>query len=451
MVDIVEPDPLNRPYPTVQDLLKREAKEVPPALTDTSHVDLGLGGVPASVYVSRAHHEREMESLWGRVWQMACREDELRKPGDHVLYEIGVRSVIVVRDPEGELRAFHNVCLHRGRRLREGGGSVRQFRCPYHGFTWNLDGTLKAAPCAWDFPQVNPGDFGLKTVRVDTWGGFVFVNFDPGAPPLAEQLEDIPAIYQRWPMEKRYTSAHAAKVIRCNWKIALEAFIETLHVTDTHPQIAAYIGDAHTQYDTWPGKRHYSRMISPRGLPSPSQGTLTEDVILRASEPGAAETLSVPAGSTARREMAERKRARLSESYGQDLSWITDSEAVDTIQYLVFPNLVCWWGHGTPINYRFRPYGDAEDLCLMEIYFLVPDPPGGPKPAPAKTTFLGPDQSWTEAPELGPLGGVADQDTGNLEAVHRGLKSGALSEVTLARYAENRIRHFHRTLAEYVG
>jgi hypothetical protein len=80
-----------------------------------------------------------------------------------------------------------------------------------------------------------------------------------------------------------------------------------------------------------------------------------------------------------------------------------------------------------------------------------PRPADRPKPPPAKTTWLDAEQSWTEAPELGPLGGVADQDTGNLEAVHRGLKSRALSEVTLARYSENRIRHFHRTLAEYVG
>jgi phenylpropionate dioxygenase-like ring-hydroxylating dioxygenase large terminal subunit len=301
MVDVARPDPLNRPYPTVQDLLARERAHVPRPLADTAHDDsLGLGGVPASVYVSRAQHERELDGLWGRAWQMACREDELRRPGDHVVYDIGVRSVIVTRDAEGRIGAFHNVCVHRGRRLREGGGSVRQFRCPYHGFTWNLDGTFKSAPCAWDFPHVEPGEFGLKPVRAEVWGGFVFVCFDPAAPPLATFLEDIPEIYQRWPMEKRFTAAHVAKVIRCNWKIALEAFIETLHVTDTHPQIAAYIGDAHTQYDTWPGKRHYSRMISPRGLPSPSQGVLSEDVILRASEP-ASEGLSVPEGSTARR------------------------------------------------------------------------------------------------------------------------------------------------------
>jgi phenylpropionate dioxygenase-like ring-hydroxylating dioxygenase large terminal subunit len=451
MVDVASKDPLARPYPTVQDLLTREDKAVPVELTDTAHDDsLGLGGVAASVYVGREQHQREIARLWGRVWQMACREDELRRPGDHVLYEIGFRSVIVTRSQDGQIRAFHNVCRHRGRRLREGGGTVKAFRCPFHGFTWNLDGSLRAKPCEWDFPNVTDADFGLIPVRAETWGGFVFVCFDPDAPPLLAQLEDIPAIFRRHPPEQRHTTAHVEKVIRCNWKIALEAFIETLHVTDTHPQIAAYIGDAHTQYDTWPGKRHYNRMISPRGLPSPSQGVLSEEMIFRASEPGV-EGLDLPEGATARRAMADRKRARLSQSYGQDLEWLTDSEAVDTIQYFIFPNLVCWWGHGSPINYRFRPNGDREDECLMEIIFLVPDPLGSPKPAPAKVTRLGPDDSWTLAPEIGPLGAVADQDTGNMEGVHRGLKSGALEHVTLSRYAENRIRHFHRTLADYVG
>lgn len=451
MVDVLTRDLLNLPYPTVQDLLRREDKPVPVELTDTAHdASLGLTGVAAAAYVSRVQHDREMVGLWGRIWQMACREDELRQPGDHVLYEIGLRSVIVARGEDGDIRAFHNICLHRGRRLREGGGSVKAFRCPFHGFTWNLDGTLKAKPCEWDFSHVDDAGFSLLPIRAQTWGGFVFICFDPDAPPLLTQLEDIPAIFERHPPEGRHTAAHVAKVIRCNWKIALEAFIETLHVTDTHPQIAAYIGDAHTQYDTWPGKRHYSRMISPRGLPSPSQGVLSEDVILRASEPGV-DGLNVAEGSSARRTMADRKRARLFQSYGQDLDWLTDSEAVDTIQYFIFPNLVCWWGHGSPINYRFRPHGDREDECLMEIIFLVPDPLDGPKPAPAKITRLGPDESWTLAKEIGALGGVADQDSGNLEAVHRGLKSGALQEVTLSRYAENRIRHYHRTLAEYVG
>jgi hypothetical protein len=189
-------------------------------------------------------------------------------------------------------------------------------------------------------------------------------------------------------------------------------------------------------------------MISPRGVNSPSQGDLTEDEILQASV--FRDDVKVPPGSTARREMADRKRAALSKAYGRDLSWITDSEAVDTIQYLIFPNLVCWWGHGSPYSYRFLPLGHDPGRCTMEIYFFVPAPLDGPKPAPAPTTQLDEHTPWATATELGPLGAVADQDSSNLAAVQRGLSSGSIDRLTLGRYHENRIRHFHRTIREYL-
>lgn len=450
MADLARPDdPLGRPRPTVGDLLLQERAPPPPELAEAGFVDLGDEGPDAAEYVSYEFHRLEVEKMWARVWQMACREDELASPGDHVVYEIVDTSILVVRGGDGVIRAFRNVCLHRGRQLRDCSGHAAAFRCPYHGFTWSLDGTLAHVPSAWDFPHVDRAGFRLKPVRAETWGGFVFVNLDPGASPLAEQLEDIPELFRRWPLEERYTSAHVRKVLNCNWKVALEAFIETLHVTDTHPQIAPYIGDEHTQYDVWPGRRHYSRMISPRGVFSPSQGDLSQDEILQASENR--EDLSVPAGSTARREMANRKRALLSETYGRDLTGISDAEAVDTIQYFVFPNLVCWWGFGSPYSYRFRPLGDDPDRCLMEIYFFVLPPVDGPKPPPAPMTDLDADTPWATAAELGRLGPIADQDSSNLGAVQRGLRSGSLDRLTLGRYHELRIRHFHKTLREYTG
>lgn len=441
-------DPLGRPYPRLRDLLGDERVPVPVELAEAVFTEVGPEGPEPHEYTSQEFHRREVERLWSRVWQLACREDEIAGPGDHVVYEIAERSVLVVRGDDGEIRAFHNVCLHRGRQLRDCSGSVRAFRCPYHGFTWALDGALKNVPSEWDFPQVDPKSFRLKPVRAETWGGFVFLNFDPDAPPLLEQLEDIPEIYQRWPMEGRYTAAHVRKKLRCNWKVALEAFIETLHVADTHPQIAAYVGDEHTQYDVWPNRRHYNRMISPRGVSCPQVGELTQDEILQASQMD--DDLVVPEGSSARHEAANRKREILSANYSRDLTWITDCEANDTIQFLIFPNLVCWWGHGSPYSYRFKPLGDDPDQCTMEIFFFVPAPLEGPKPAPAAMTDLDFDTPWTTAKELGKLGAVADQDSSNLAAVQRGLKSGALQRLTLARYSENRIRHLHQTLREYL-
>lgn len=443
------PDPLGRPKPTVQDLLKEERVETPWQLEEAPFHDIGVAGVRAEDYVSRLFFDREIARMWGRVWQMACREDEIPNAGDHVLYEIGARSYIIVRGEDGAVRALRNVCLHRGRRLRDCPGRAASFRCPFHGFTWSLNGALKETPTPWDFPHLEAQSFSLPQARVGHWGGFVFVCFDPAAPSLEAYLEDIPAIFARWPMEERFTAAHVTRPLPCNWKVALEAFVESFHVTDTHPQAATYIGDFHTQYDVWEGKRHYSRMISPRGIASPSAGAISDDEILQSSEPGGA-NLRVPEGSTPRREMAERRRAHLRKTLGPDVARLTDSEAIDTIQYWIFPNLVVWWGHAAPIVYRFRPLGEDPERALMDVYLMPQVPRGADRPKPAATTELTEHQPWTDAKELGGLGAVFDQDVGNFAALQSGLRAMAGERTTLARYQENRIRHFHRVLAEYV-
>lgn len=124
--------------------------------------------------------------LWKRVWQMACREEDIPNAGDNIVYDIAGMSFIVVRTAPGSFKAFYNACLHRGRMLREA-GSLRaaEFRCPFHGFAWNIDGTLKHVPCEWDFPRLRREEWCLPEAKVGTWGGFVFINPDSNAEPLA--------------------------------------------------------------------------------------------------------------------------------------------------------------------------------------------------------------------------------------------------------------------------
>ncbi len=135
---------------------------------------------------------------------------------------------------------------------------------------------------------------------------------------------------------------------------------------------------------------------------------------------------------------------------GEAAHAVTDAEAIDTIQYWVFPNLVIWWGMAAPIVYRFRPLGDDPGMCLMEVYLMPPAPKGAPRLKPAPITRLTIDQSWTQAKELGGLGAVFDQDVANLWAIQKGLKAMKGDQTTLARYQENRIRHFHAVLNEYL-
>ncbi|MGB1140980.1 MAG: aromatic ring-hydroxylating oxygenase subunit alpha, partial [Halioglobus sp.] len=264
--------------PSYQDLLDKERVPVPDALRDSAEVYLGSEPLSVHRYLSRDYHDLEKQHLWPRVWQSLCRESELANAGDYYVHDIADRSVLVVRTEQGEIRAYPNACLHRGRKLKNGGGSglgnSRDLTCPFHGFRWNLDGAFECAPCAWDFPHLEAEKFGLPVLRTDTWGGWVFVNLDGKAPPLADYLGVIPRHFERWTPEQTYKALHIKKVIRCNWKLAHEAFIESFHTVATHPQLLPYTGDSNSQYDCF--SDHVSRTITPMGLASPHVPEVTE-------------------------------------------------------------------------------------------------------------------------------------------------------------------------------
>ena len=154
----------------------------PPRRAGAARRDPGWYGdhdIAVARYTSREFHELEKRLLWSRVWQMACRLEEIPEVGDTTLYEICDKSVLIVRSGPDEVRAFWNSCRHRGRQLITDPGFVQQLRCPFHGFTWNLDGSLAYVPSRWDFPQIEDDRLGLGALRVGTWAGFVFVNPDP--------------------------------------------------------------------------------------------------------------------------------------------------------------------------------------------------------------------------------------------------------------------------------
>ena len=198
---------------------------------------------------------------------MACHEDDIPDVGDYHVYEIAHLSYLVVRTAEDEFKAYHNACLHRGRMLKiKDGKRAREFRCAFHGWAWNLDGSLKEVPCQWDFPTVTEEEYGLPEIQVGRWGGFLFINPDPDAESLEDYLGNLSDQFSILPYQKRYKIAHVAKILRCNWKIAQEAFSEAYHVIATHPTILETIGDANTQYDVF---GNYSRAMSPNFTPSP--------------------------------------------------------------------------------------------------------------------------------------------------------------------------------------
>ena len=150
--------PAGRPRPSVQDVYAQDAFP-PPAVLRIESPPIGLGSEDVSIerYFSKTWHDREVTHVWRKTWQLACRVEEIPNVGDHVVYDIVHDSLIVTRVGTGpnDIRAYVNSCLHRGTQLRTEGGNAKQFRCPFHGFTWDLEGKLRVVPSAWDFPGLD--------------------------------------------------------------------------------------------------------------------------------------------------------------------------------------------------------------------------------------------------------------------------------------------------------
>lgn len=253
------------------ELLDQDSHPVHPPLREESRQGLRDGNtrVPAWYYTSREFHDLEVEKLWSRVWQLACLEEEIPNVGDYHVYEIADMSFLIVRTGEGPdgITAYRNACLHRGRLLRgTHGKGARNLRCAFHGWAWNLDGTMKEVPCEWDFPSLRKEDYSLPQASVGTWDGFVFINPDRDAEPLADYLAGLEVHFEKYPFERKVKVAHVEKIMRCNWKACQEAFMEAYHVVATHPTLMQTLGDANTRYDTW---GNYSRAISPQQIDSP--------------------------------------------------------------------------------------------------------------------------------------------------------------------------------------
>ncbi len=434
-----------------QQLLDADSRSVPDVLRLEAPIAPGITRVPAEHYTSRAFHDLEVERLWKRVWQMTCREEELVDIGDYVVYEVAHLSFLVVRTSETEFKAYHNACLHRGRQLREfDGKGAQEFRCPFHGWCWEIDGRLKEVVCAWDFPDVTEEAYRLPEVKVGTWGGFVFINPDPNAQPLETFLAGLDEQFARWDLATRFKQAHVAKVLRCNWKVAQEAFMEAYHVVATHPQLLQGTGDSNSQYDVF---GNFSRAITPNGTPSPhlkvapTQQEMLDSMFDKQLDDDPA--LTVPVGASARELAAMVSREGMKRAIGERADEFCDAEYLDSFYYTVFPNFHPW-GAFNRITYRFRPNGDNPDESIMECMFLSPVPEGQERRKPAPIHWLGVDDDWTEAPELGMLARVFNQDVFNIPKVQIGLKTMQRPEVLFASYNETKIRHFHQLLERWL-
>jgi nitrite reductase/ring-hydroxylating ferredoxin subunit len=441
---------------TFQRLLDEETVPVPEFLRPAPPAGLGDADMAVSRYFSADFHKQEMDKMWPRVWQFVARDEAIPDAGDHVVHDIGDHSVIVMRGDDGVVRAFANSCLHRGIALRPTGGNVEQLRCPFHGFTWDLAGAMKSLPCAWDFKHFGRDRQDLPQVRVETWAGFIFINFDKNAAPLVDWLGVLPEHCADYGLERATTIVHVRKRIPCNWKLAQEAFFESFHVRATHPHILTFTDDVDSQYDLYGD--NLARCITPMSIASPNLDGVTQTEVMHdciaasgrmADGDGDAHTL--PPGMTARQYVGEMNRAAYAAASGVDLSHATLAELQDAILYSVFPHFQIWAGYFGNIVYRAMPDGHNPESCIYDVMVLGRHKAHEPRPAAVPVHWLSDDEPFSSAPELGALGPVLDQDMRNLPHMTRGLKASMTGVVTLASYQELRIRAHHHTLDKYLA
>lgn len=433
------------------------------ALDSTKLEDLLVGEdglVSKKRYVSQEFMDLEMDRLWPRVWQVACRAEEISEVGDYLEYKIGDQSILVVRSDPDTVQAFYNTCLHRGTRLADGCGRFVdcEITCSYHAWRYHLDGRVKAIVDRHEFSNI-PLNLRLGEVRVECWGGFVFVNMDPGAATLSEFLHPIPDWLVDYRLEEMRFYSHKTTVLPANWKVVVDAFNEGYHVQGTHPQILAWTDDVNIEYEQFGTHAHYGRLPAARRQlrPSPRLGIADEDVdeweILSGLVGGLGglfyrderrivdelKDAELSPGATLLGEYQLRRRELLS-SRGLDVSRFTADQMTSADDFFWFPNVLGPIYPGTAIMFRVRPNGLDPDSAIMDLWTLQ-WPGEGWRPCEHKTYPVWEEKDW---------GLITNQDFANMAHIQTGMKSRGCSDLRLNPRQESNILHMHRVIDRYL-
>jgi phenylpropionate dioxygenase-like ring-hydroxylating dioxygenase large terminal subunit len=432
---------------------------------DLSRVLVGEGDfVPKERYTSREFMELEFERLWGRVWQVACRVEEIPEVGDFIEYGIGDQSVLVVRSAADRISAFHNACLHRGTRLGTDCGRFEgEIRCRFHAWRYALDGRLTHVVDEHEFGRI-PDDASLMRVRAECWGGFVFVCFDDGAPPLLEFLDPLATLLAPYQLDRLRLRSYRSTVLPANWKVVIDAFNEGYHVQGTHPQILPWTDDVGIAYEQFKTHAHYGRLPNARRQLRPSPrlelgpGEYDEGEILAglvaglgglfyADEQKVVEELRarpLPEGATLLGEYQKHRRQLLRER-GVEVDEFADDQLTSAEDVYWFPNLVGPVYPGSAILFRVRPNGLDPDSAIKDTWMLewpLASQTSDERRRVSRKFY--PD--WTARD----WGLITNQDYENMAHVQAGMKSKGFTGLRLNHRQESNVGHMHRVIDRYL-
>ncbi len=403
---------------------------------------------PKERYFDPDFFQMEADLLWPRVWQMACRLEEIPQPGDFAEYEILDQSIVVVRSQDMGVTAFQNACRHRGVKVVQGHGTCDgHFTCPFHGWCYGSDGKNTAVTRRRSFSEHNlqPDDLNLTAVRCENWGGCAWINLDDGAPPLRHCIEPAASILDAWKVESMRTEWWYACRLPVNWKLAQEAFQEQYHVVPTHPQLA--IPERFPPRDGRPtdvralidGEIHYLRTMS-EGMAG----------MVHANDVRVAEGLrDIALPADPKEAMATWHRAlndavvQWHSAAGSIMPDLNDLEArgLNEPMAYVFPHYFVLPMYSSASSYRFRPLGPEE--TLMEIWSLTRFPEGQDRGKPV------PPERWEcDDPRWPP---IPAQDFSNLPRQQAGLHAKSFEYMRFSERNEGHLSNFERTIDGFLA
>lgn len=362
-----------------------------------------LPDLPLGRYTDESFFRLEIDRVFRRTWLFAGHVSEFPEPGSYRTVDLPYAPVIVARGHDGNLRGFLNACRHRGAPVvRDVEGKARLLVCQFHSWTYDLDGQLVRVPDERDFVGLVREERALATVRCETWGGFVFVNLDPDAPPLLEWLDALRRRYSDLMEAPFRLVTRKTYDIACNWKIAVEAFLELYHIKTVHAQTASYILDPAGGVMVLHPNGH-SSMFSP-----------FQDQVLAAGSP--AMELFFPADVPR-------------------VATGTDIYSAANASFLIFPNLV------TPTDVSGFPillfWPTSVDRTRFDMVWYGLDWGEGPRP-----------EGWEI--KLATWDMLMEEDLRNLAPIQRSVEAAAHRGIPL-NYQERRIWHFHAELDRGIG
>jgi phenylpropionate dioxygenase-like ring-hydroxylating dioxygenase large terminal subunit len=428
--------------------------------------------IGVEAYTSEDYARAERDRLWRKVWQQVGRVEDLPEVGNYLTYDILDDSILVVRSAPDTIRAYYNVCSHRGRRLvdtppgaRNAQGERLRFTCGFHGWTYDLEGRCIHIPERDDWKGVlTEARTRLGEIRLDTWGGWIWINLDPDCGPLRDYLEPAAAMLDPFGLQNMRARWRKWLVFDCNWKVALEAFAEIYHVETTHPEFmrfGEYSGWARAQgrhsnigYDAPKGmdenqaKLRIGSGADTRKSTAEMQVYIWEQVNTNTTRTMVDAALrltdELPEGTPAPQVLQHWLASAKAEDAARGVVWPTvepQHTAKSGTAWQVFPNFQIGHAVNNALCYAARPYGYDPGRCIFDVavYELFPE-------------GAAPETTWEHVPAEDPRwGSVLPQDFANMAAVQQGMKNGGFRGTLPNPYRERSIANLHRNLARYMG